>query len=313
MQKQKYSKKTYSVILELNITKLEFMNEYQNKLLEMLSAEPKVIAMLAPSFVIDFPHPQIVGMLKKLGFEKVTELTFGARMTNYWYAKYIEEHADQKYFIASPCPIIVSFVEKSYPELKEYLIPYASPMLAMSKIVKKNYPEYKIVFISPCQAKRVIEAVKYPELIDAVVTFKELSELLDSQGIRAEDFTEKEYPFDSFITERTKIYPISGGLAQTSHVQNFFKAQEIFIGDGLKNIQPILEDMKKGSSPYRFIDILNCPGGCVGGPDIKNRDLPLAEKDKLVIDYRNKSIKDNSDGIEGKKEYVLDIDFHSKL
>jgi len=289
------------------------MNEYQNKLLEMLSAEPKVIAMLAPSFVIDFPHPQTVGMLKKLGFEKVTELTFGARMTNYWYKEYIEQNPDQKYFIASPCPIIVDFVEKQYPELKEYLIPYASPMLAMSKICKKNYPDYKIVFISPCQAKRVLEAVKYPELINLVITFKELGEILENQGIKAEDFTESEYPFDSFITERTKIYPISGGLAQTSHVQNFFKPEEICVADEIKNIQPVLEDIKNSATPYRFIDILNCPGGCVGGPDIKNRDLPLAEKDKLVIDYRNKSIKDYGDGREGKKEFVLDIDFHSKL
>ena len=289
------------------------MNEYQNKLLELLNSDSKVLCMLAPSFVIDFKHPQIVGMLKKLGFEKVTELTFGARMTNYWYKEYIESHPEQHFFIASPCPIVVNFVEKLYPELKEYLIPYASPMLSMAKIAKKNFPEYKIIFISPCQAKRLLEAPKYPEFIDSVITFKELGEILENQGIKAEDFTQSEYPFDSFITERTKIYPISGGLAQTSHIQNYFKKEEICVADEIKNIKPILDDIRDGKSPYRFIDILNCPGGCVGGPDIINRDLPLAEKDKLVIAYRDKSIKDYGDGKEGKKEFVLDIDFKAKL
>ena len=63
------------------------------------------VAMLAPTFVIDFKYPNIIGMLKHLGFKEVTELTFGARMVNWAYANYIKEHPDQELFIASPCPV----------------------------------------------------------------------------------------------------------------------------------------------------------------------------------------------------------------
>jgi len=289
------------------------MNEHQTKLLEMLKSNDKVVAMLAPSFPIDFPHPQIVGMLKKLGFELVTELTFGARMTNYWYVEYIKQNPNQKYYITSPCPIIASFVEKKYPELVQYLIPYSSPMLSMSKIVKKNYPEYKIVFISPCQAKRLLEAPKYPEFIDLVITFKELEGLFENQAIKPGDFNEPEYPFDSFVNEINKIYPISGGLAQTAHVKSLFKPEEIRITDEIPNVDKVLLDIKDGTSPYRFIDVLNCPGGCIGGPDIIHKDLDIEEKKHRIIAYRDKSISDQKDAVEGKKEFALDIDFHTKL
>jgi iron only hydrogenase large subunit-like protein len=234
-------------------------------------------------------------------------------MVNYWYKQYIEANPNQKYYITSPCPIVVSFIEKKYPEFVEFLIPYASPMQAMSKIAKKNFPDYKIVFISPCQAKRLLEAPKLTEYIDLVITFKELRELLDAAGINAEDLSENHYPFDSFITESTKIYPISGGLAQTSHVRSFFKKEEICIADTIPNIDKVLAEMRAGTSPYKFIDILNCVGGCIGGPDIINRDMPLEEKKQLIIDYRDRSIIDLGDGQEGKKDYALDIDFDVKF
>jgi hypothetical protein len=37
------------------------------------------ITMLAPTFVLDFKYPNIIGMLRYLGFNEVTELTYGAR------------------------------------------------------------------------------------------------------------------------------------------------------------------------------------------------------------------------------------------
>ena len=55
----------------------------------------QAVAMLAPTFAIDFKYPNIIGMLYKLGFKEVTELTFGARMVNWAYANYIKENPKQ--------------------------------------------------------------------------------------------------------------------------------------------------------------------------------------------------------------------------
>jgi iron only hydrogenase large subunit-like protein len=49
-------------------------------------------------------------MLRHLGFDQVTELTYGARMVNWAYADYVKDHPDQKLFISSPCPTVVIFI-----------------------------------------------------------------------------------------------------------------------------------------------------------------------------------------------------------
>ena len=56
-------------------------------------------AMLAPTFAIDFKYPNIIGMLRQIGFKEVTELTFGARMVNWAYANYVKENPNQELFI----------------------------------------------------------------------------------------------------------------------------------------------------------------------------------------------------------------------
>jgi len=97
------------------------------------------------------------------------------------------------------------------------------------------------------------------------------------------------------------------------NIKKLFKPEEICITDEIKNIKPVLDAIRDGKSPYRFIDILNCPGGCIGGPDIINRDLSIEEKKDRILIYRDKSILDTKDATEGKAEYVLDIDFGTKI
>ncbi|MCX6738063.1 MAG: hypothetical protein NTY11_01420 [Candidatus Parcubacteria bacterium] len=277
-----------------------------------LIKDNKSIALLAPTFPIDFKYPDIIGMLRHLGFDKVTELTFGARMVNWAYAQYIKEHPDQELFIASPCPTVVAFIQAQYPDFVKYLIPIVSPMASMAKIYKQNNKDYKIVFISPCFAKENIEAPKYKEFIDAVITFKELQEIFDAEGIDEKDFNRKYY-FDSLIREYTKIYPISGGLATTSHIGGLFKKDEILITDGIESIKKALEQIKSGEKEYRFLDILNCPGGCIGGPAINNKDLPIERKKEIIRDYAEESSKQNMGKHQGKVEQADGIDFSANF
>jgi len=263
--------------------------------------------MLAPSFPINFKYPAIIGMLRDLGFDKVTEVTFGARMTNYWYAEYIKENPEQKFFIASPCPTITSFIESQYPDLAGYLVPISSPMLSMARIYRKHHPDYKIIFLSPCFAKKAIEAPKHKENIDMVITFQELEELFTEANIKEEDYN-RDYYFNSLIREFTKVYPISGGLAETSHIGNLFNKDEVFVADGISNIRPVLEEIKAGGSKYRFLDILNCPGGCIGGPTT-NQNLSTDDKKKLIEDYLTFSSEKKMGAHLGTVERVHDVDF----
>ncbi len=274
--------------------------------------EEESIAMLAPAFAIDFEYPNIIGMLRKLGFDKVVELTYGARMVNWWYVEYIKEHPDQKYYIASPCPTVVTFIKSKYPHLTQYMMPYASPMLSMARILKKHYPDFKIYFISPCLAKRNLEISQHGQEINGAITFKELDDIFTSNGIITDDYN-RQYQFDSLIHEYTKIYPISGGLARTSHLSKIFKEDEIFIDDGIVNIDPVLKQMSEGDSPYRFLDILNCNGGCIGGPAIVNQQLSVEDRKAKIKEYLNEASERDLGPHRGHLEYAEGIDLSVKF
>jgi len=266
----------------------------------------EAVAMLAPTFAIDFEYPNIIGMLRHLGFKEVTELTFGARMVNWAYIKYIKDNPEQKLFISTPCPTVVSFIKSLYPDFVKYLIPVVSPMAAMAKVHKKFKPNSKVVFISPCWAKETLEAPKVKE-IDAVITLKDLKQIFEQEGIKEEDFN-RDYYFDSFIREYTKIYPISGGLSATSHIQKLFKKDEILVTDGIENIKKAIEDIKSGNSKYRFLDLLNCDGGCIGGPAINRQDLSIEKRKEIIFEYTHRSSKDTMGRHQGKIKDAEDID-----
>ena len=269
------------------------------------------VAMLAPTFAIDFKYPNIIGMLRKLGFKEVTELTFGARMVNWAYANYIKEHPEQELFIASPCPTVVATVQHQYPELIKYLMPIVSPMEAMAKVHKKFCPDCKVIFISPCWAKENVEAPKYKE-IDAVITLKDLKQIFEQENIKEEDFTE-DYYFDSFVREYTKVYPVSGGLASTSHIQKLFKEGEILITDGMVNIKKAFDDFKNGSRQYKFMDLLNCDGGCIGGPAINRQDLSIEKRKEIIFEYTHRSSEATMGEHEGKVKDARDIDLSTSF
>jgi iron only hydrogenase large subunit-like protein len=271
----------------------------------------EAVAMLAPTFAIDFKYPNIIGMLRKLGFKEVTELTFGARMVNLAYANYVKEHPEQELFISSPCPTVVAFVKTQYPELVKYLMPIVSPMVAMAKVHKKLNPNCKVVFISPCWAKENLEAPKYQE-IDAVITLKDLKQIFEKENIKEEDFTENYY-FDSLIREYTKVYPISGGLAATSHIQKLFKEGEILIADGVENIKKSFEEFKAGTSKIKFLDLLNCPGGCIGGPAINSQNLSTEQRKEIIFEYTHRSSEATMGKHEGKVEDAKDINLSTSF
>ena len=251
----------------------------KEELVNRLSKEEWLI-MLAPSYIVDFSYPNIIGALKHLGFDKITELTFGAKLVNKEYHAILKESESLK--ISSVCPGVVETICTSLPEHKKELVPVDSPMIAMAKVCKKNFPNHKIAFLAPCAFKR-IEAEK-SKIIDAVLTFKELNELFAIKNINLKKFN-KNYSFDSFYNEYTKIYPVSGGLSKTVHLKGILKKEEIKVIGGIKEVRSFL---KRKDSKIKFLDCTFCKGGCIGGPEVSSK-LSLSFKKRKVIRYMKKS------------------------
>jgi len=235
----------------------------------------KYIAMLAPSFVVDFDYPCIVHQLKGLGFEKVVELTFGAKIVNQHYHKILKNNS-KGLFISSVCPGIVQMVKEKYPPYFKNLMKVDSPMIATAKICKKVYPRHKIIFISPCHSKK-IEA-NSSDFINYVIDYSELREIIKKCKLK-KNFNK--IHFDKFYNDYTKIYPLSGGLTKTAHLKGILKKDEFIFIDGIKNVIKFLENPDK---KIRFLDVTFCEGGCISGPCVASK-LSILKKKKIVLNY----------------------------
>ncbi|MDD2429979.1 MAG: NADH-dependent [FeFe] hydrogenase, group A6 [Eubacteriales bacterium] len=157
------------------------------------------------------------------------------------------------------------------------------------------------VSVMPCTAKKYEET--RPELgrngirdIDAVVSVQELARMIRSAGIRFD--TLPDTPFDAPFglgTGAGEIFGSTGGVMEAAlrtvyelvtgkplqnidiqAVRGFEGIKEaavdmngthvkVAVANGLSNARKIMELVKAGKTDYHFIEIMACPGGCIGG------------------------------------------------
>jgi iron only hydrogenase large subunit-like protein len=262
---------------------MENLSQEGEELVKLFDKKEKLVAMLAPSFPVVFKYPQIVGMVKRLGFKYVVEVARGAEETNKQLLALMEEHPDKRY-IANPCPTIVRLIRSKYPHLVEYLAPIDSPMTATAKIVAKEYPGYKKVFIGPCLLKKLEANEDHPELGILAITFKDLQEVLKAKNVKPSFFDR----FSSFdiSAQETRLYPISGGLSQSSEIIKKLTDPEYDVISGSALANKVLQEFVN-KPQLKVLDILNCDGGCINGPGIVSKDS-LDRRRKKIIAYWGK-------------------------
>ncbi|MBA7709444.1 hypothetical protein ES703_118362 [subsurface metagenome] len=105
-------------------------------------------------------------------------------------------------------------LEKYYPQLVDNLAPVVSPMMAMGRLIKWQYnPQARVVFIGPCAAK-IAEAKdeRVAGVVDAVLTFTELKEMLAAKEITPE--SQEDEQFSGPTPNLGRLFAISGGVTQ---------------------------------------------------------------------------------------------------
>ncbi len=264
-----------------------------------LKKKTSMVIMLAPSYVAEFEPDSLLSKLRELGFDKIVELTFGAKMINREYHRVLKY--SKGLVIASVCPGIVEVVRAKYPQYEKNLIRVDSPMTAMAKICKKFYPKHKVVFLSPCEYKK-IESEKC-SYVDYVIDYRQLKEMLADSEVKEK---RKVKGFDSFYNEYTKIYPLAGGLSKTAHLKGVLKKDEILKMDGIGKVMAFLDNPNR---KIRFIDATFCAGGCIGGPCLTS-GLTIEQRRKRVLDYLKKiECKDIPEKNKGLVERAKGIKF----
>jgi len=252
-----------------------------------------IVAVVAPAVAANFPNTylNLNGWLKSIGVKAIFDASFGAELTVKSYLNHLSKN-NPKSIIAQPCPAIVTFIEIYKPELIKYLAPADSPAMHTMKMIKEYYREYayhKIVFISPCNAKkREFEEVG---IGDYNVVMKNLVDHLEKNEINLNRYDAAEY--DNPPAERAVLFSTPGGLLRTAERENSEIAGVTRKIEGPKTIYHYLEHLNDnidmGFAPV-LIDCLNCEHGCNGGTGTK-RDKTVDELEFLV-EKRNKAMQE---------------------
>ena len=183
------------------------------------------------------------------------------------------------------------------------------------------------ISIMPCTAKKFEASRKEMQSengrdVDIVLTTREAAKLFKLKGIDLSKLPDEE--FDQFMGDRTgaaRIFGTTGGVMEAAlrtvvwkltngkvdtidyvaaRGYKGVKEATLKVGDlevkvaivnGIGNVRPVMDDVRAGKSPYHFIEVMACPGGCLNGGG-----APLTSDPSLVgvrMDKMYGSDKDN--------------------
>ena len=235
----------------------------------------KVIVILAPAFARQFGKNvtmgALVSALKQLGFADVVEVAIGADICAVEEAKDFVENvpANQPFMATSCCPAWHSMVHKLFPAQAKNISMTLTPMVYTARMVKREQPDAKIVFVGPCAAKK-LEAIRenIRSDVDFVLTFEELQGMFEAKEI---DFEALEDPGDvkSASTAAGRGFAVAGGVAQAVvdiiHEQHPDMEIKVANAEGLRECRKLMNLAKAGKYNGYLLEGMACPGGCIAG------------------------------------------------
>ena len=222
----------------------------------------------------------------------------------------------------SCCPGWVKFAEHYYPEILPHLSTCKSPQEMFGALLKTYYCEKNgidpenlfVVSVIPCTAKKF--EVTRPEMnneVDVALTTRELGQMINGAAINFDLLPEEEFdsPFD-IASGAGVIFGATGGVLEAALrtaatiLDGEFKAIDfcevrgmegirqatysvagtevkVAVASGLGNARKLCDEVKNGTSPYQFIEIMACPGGCINGGgqpvqrDSTRNNVPIKE------------------------------------
>jgi len=204
----------------------------------------------------------------------------------------------------SCCPAWIDFCCEFYPEFVGNISSCKSPQQMLGALIKPYYAKKAgvkaenifSVSIMPCTAKKKEAGLKQMKGdVDFVLTTRELAELLKRKHINLSKLKPKD--FDSPLGESTgagTLFGVTGGVMEAALRTAYFKLEgrelkdvelkmvrgnsgvreceikikgkkfRAAVAHGLGNARKLLERMKEGEK-IDFVEVMACPGGCIGG------------------------------------------------
>ncbi len=258
----------------------------------ILQSGKKIAFICSPSISAEFEditdYRKFVQMIRSLGVTYVNEVSFAVDLIAYKCQQLFNE-LKGKYYITSYDPVVVSYIEKYYPNLINNLSPLVSPMIACAMVMKKLYgDDIKLIYTGP-EIARKEEALQYDGLarIDVVLTFLELRQLFKEYKI--DESTLEFSEFDPPLGYKGSLFPLSNGIIQAADMDENRLTTDIITVEGKKTM---LESIHEFEDNVKIIHKhLNVTyGNSLSGPGLTSHGNKLL-KEHLVIKYANKRLK----------------------
>ena len=244
----------------------------------MLMTSP-VYVSVAPSFAAAFPGIGITALseaVRKLGFKGVEETAVGATIVKNEYERILRDEKPDV-LLSSCCTSVNLLVRKHYPDTLFALAPVLSPLQAHCMDIKRRFPDAKTVFIGPCIAKK--QEAEEGDLIDAVLSFEELRDWLQSENIPLTPQA------DTCSGGKTRLFPTTGGVLNSmEHLPDYTYLSV----DGISQCAAVLEEIRAGSLHRCFIELSACQGSCANGPLLGKRRSAPALNTAQILRYAAK-------------------------
>lgn len=214
------------------------------------------------------------------------------------------ESGERLPLFTSCCPAWVQYAEKRHPELLANISTCRSPMEMFGSVLKEKYRDSSrrtiVIGVMPCTAKKYEAAreefkkngVPY---VDYVITTQELIQMIREAGIVFSELEPEavDMPF-SIQSGAGVIFGVTGGVTEAvirrlsdksvaalraiafNGVRGMnglketivpYQDRELKIGivSGLKNAENLICKIQSGEAHYDFVEVMACPGGCIGG------------------------------------------------
>ena len=255
----------------------------------------KVIAIVAPAFIGQFgKHStpgKFIAAMKQLGFARIVEVAVGADLCTIEEAKDFLEKvpAQQDYMATSCCPAWHSMIHKLFPGESDKISMTLTPMVYTARLMKKQYPGCKVVFVGPCAAKK-LEAIRADirSDVDFVLTFEELQGMFEAKEINFETIESMHDLNEASAAGRG--FAVSGGVAKAVEDMIHMTDPDLEVktarAEGLRDCRKLMTLAKAGKYKGYLLEGMACPGGCVAGAGTL---LPVDLASKVVGRYQNEA------------------------
>lgn len=305
-------------------------NLHDEEKIVVVSVAPAVRVAIGDAFDFapgEFLESKLVGVLKKLGFAYVFDVTFGADLTIMEEAselvKRLEDNKNIPMF-TSCCPSWVEYMEKYHSNDLQHLSTCKSPIGMQGAMIKNYFAKLKnlnpedivTVTIAPCVSKKTEIKRDQVQDNDYVLTTSELTLMIREQEI---DFKGIEpQSFDSVLGNGSGagvLFGTSGGVMEAAlrtayYILNQKEAPEFFLNftslRGKENFKwsevdlgtlkikvavlnglNMVRQMYSELKNYHFIEVMTCPSGCIGGG---GQPILPKQKQEIYLDARSKSL-----------------------